>query len=69
MDNNPIVRMIRAAVLRTPPPDPGPLNEAVRAVARSKEMVFPFPEPGQALPLGEILRARHRRGNKPPTTA
>jgi len=42
-------------------PDPGPLNEVIRAAARSREVVFPIPEPGRALPLGEMLRARHPR--------
>ena len=60
--DTPLARAIRAAVLRTAPPDPAPLNEAIRAAARRGEMVVPVPEPGQTMPLGAMLRARHRRG-------
>ena len=61
--NTPLARMIRAALAEAVrPPEPnGKLSEAIRAVARSRETVYPFPEPGQALPLGDMLRARHQR--------
>ena len=55
-----IVAAVREAVR---PPKPAPsFGEVVRAAARRGEIVVPFPEPGQTMPLGAMLRARHRRG-------
>ncbi|NLV41488.1 MAG: hypothetical protein GXY15_09725 [Candidatus Hydrogenedentes bacterium] len=56
---------------RTPHRTSDALSVAVRALARSREVVFPFDPAAPATRLGNLLRARHRRGPDPadPDTA